>query len=154
MVQWECSSSCFAPITALMAGISVRARSGISRPPGSLMYSASTSGHAASRRAAVHVVRVVVDGAERVHQRGDHEFAARLLDHRAQAICASTSFIGSARQKRRMPLRASVRKASAMNSGLARLPGDEAETGRHELQRRVGRGRAIRRMRSQGSSRL
>ena len=38
---------------------------------------------------------------------------------RAQAICASTSFIGSARQKRRMPLRASTRKASSMNSGLA-----------------------------------
>ena len=38
---------------------------------------------------------------------------------RAQAMFDSASFIGSARQKRRMPLRASVRNASAMKSGLA-----------------------------------
>src|SRR5207302_133726 len=38
---------------------------------------------------------------------------------RAQATLDSASFIGSARQKRRMPLRASTSKASAMNSGLA-----------------------------------
>src|SRR5450631_4524751 len=38
---------------------------------------------------------------------------------RAQAMFDSASFMGSARQKRRMPLRASVRNASAMKSGLA-----------------------------------
>src|SRR6202142_4054515 len=38
---------------------------------------------------------------------------------RAQAMFDSASFIGSARQNRRMPLRASVRNASAMKSGLA-----------------------------------
>ena len=38
--------------TALIAGISVRARLGVSSPPGSLMYSASISGQAASLRAA------------------------------------------------------------------------------------------------------
>ncbi len=37
MVQWACSSSGLSPITALIAGIRVRARSGVSRPPGSLM---------------------------------------------------------------------------------------------------------------------
>src|SRR5256885_8478833 len=41
------------------------------------------------------------------------------LTIRAQATLDSASFIGSARQKRRMPLRASTSNASAMNSGLA-----------------------------------
>ena len=37
IVQWACSSSGLSPITALIAGISVRARCGVSSPPGSLM---------------------------------------------------------------------------------------------------------------------
>jgi hypothetical protein len=70
---------------------------------------------------------------------------------RAQATLESASFIGSARQKRRMPLRASTRKASAMNSGLAvsqemkRKPVDMNCNGVR------GVAAAISRMRSQGS---
>ena len=73
---------------------------------------------------------------------------------RAQATLDSASFMGSARQKRRMPLRASTSNASAMNSGLAvsqemkRNPVDMNCSGVR------GVAAAIRRMRSHGSSRL
>jgi hypothetical protein len=76
------------------------------------------------------------------------------LTIRAQVMLDSASFIGSARQKRRMPLRASTSKASAMNSGLAvsqemkRKPVDMNCSGV------LGVAAAIRRIRSHGSSRL
>ena len=67
---------------------------------------------------------------------------------------ASASFMGSARQNRRMPFLASVAKASAMNSGLAvsqemkRNPVDMNCSGV------LGVAAAMSRIRSQGSSRL
>ena len=74
-----CSSSGLSPMHRLDRRDQRRARAAASsRPPGSLMYSASTSGQAASVRARLDVVRIVVDRAQRVHQRRDDVFAARL----------------------------------------------------------------------------
>ena len=76
------------------------------------------------------------------------------LTMRAQLMFASASFIGSARQNRRMPFRARTRNASAMNSGLAvsqemnRKPVDMNCSGV------LGVAAAISRIRSQGFSRL
>ena len=51
MVQCACSSSGLPDKRARTAGISVRARSGVSRPAGSLMYARSTYGDAAAAAA-------------------------------------------------------------------------------------------------------
>src|SRR5437588_99560 len=71
---------------------------------------------------------------------------------RAQATLDSASFIGSARQKRRMPLRASTSKASAMNSGLA--VSQEMKRNPVDMNCRgvVGVAAAMRRMRSHGAA--
>ena len=51
IVQCEWNSSGLPPSAALITGISVRARSGVSKPAGSFRYARSTSGQAAMREA-------------------------------------------------------------------------------------------------------
>ena len=65
------------------AGTSVRTRSGVSRPPGSLRLSTSTSGLRCDRAGALCVVVVGVERADREHEAGDDLFrAAPLRDRR------------------------------------------------------------------------
>ena len=86
---------------------------------------------------------------EKVHD--ERALYSRQVDA-AQAMLESASFIGSARQKRRMPFRASTRNASAMNSGCA----VSHEMKRNPVDRNCngvfGVAAAMSRMRSHGSS--
>src|SRR5687767_1969415 len=76
------------------------------------------------------------------------------LTSRALATFAAASFMGSARQKRRMPLRASAAYASDMNSGLAVSQEMNRKPVPMNCSGVLGVAAAIRRMRSHGSSRL
>ena len=99
------------------------------------------SGQAASLPRALDVERVVVDRAQRVHQRADDVFAAALLDH-ARAGDVGVGVVHRIGQAEAADAVARQHAEGERHELRARgLPGDEAEAGRHELQRRVRRGR-------------
>jgi hypothetical protein len=70
----------------------------------------------------------------------------------ATSTFETASFIGSASAKRRMPLRASVRKASSMNSGLAVSQAMKRKPVERNCSGVVWQISAIARIRSHGSS--
>ena len=137
IVQCECSSSALVPIRARTAGISVRARSGVRRPVGSLMYRRDDIGRCCEHGGEICVERIIMNRADRVGEPGEH-FAAFLADH-PRAIEERLRVVHRIDQREARDAvdhQRAIRESHEL--GIRGLPGDETKPGGDELQRRVG----------------
>ena len=109
---------------------------GREEPAGVLDVDAVDVGGRGEQRGEPGVERVVVNGADRERERRDDLGPACLADLAADASAASMSCIGSRTTKRSMPFATSRVVDQLHELRVREFPGDEAEPGADELQRR------------------